>query len=94
LVLDCADVDRLVAALAARGLDSAGVHLMVHSRVPAGWDPARVAVVPHDPEAYARALYAEWHRCDAAGATAIVMETLPAGPEWAGVRDRVKRASA
>jgi L-threonylcarbamoyladenylate synthase len=50
-------------------------------------------VVPHDAEAYARALYGELHRCDDEGAQLIVVETLPEGLEWQGIADRLKRAS-
>jgi L-threonylcarbamoyladenylate synthase len=52
-----------------------------------------VSVVPHDAEAYARALYGELHRCDAEGARLIIAESLPEGPEWQGIADRLKRAS-
>lgn len=70
------------------------VHVMAHSRIPLGLGAARVCVIPHDAEAYARALYAEWHRCDALGARWIVMEALPDAPEWRGLADRVARAGA
>jgi L-threonylcarbamoyladenylate synthase len=53
-----------------------------------------VSVIPHDPEAYARALYGELHRCDAAGAQLIVVETPPDTPEWSGIADRLRRAAA
>jgi L-threonylcarbamoyladenylate synthase len=39
-------------------------------------------------------LYGELHRCDAAGAERILVEGLPEGPEWAGIADRLRRASA
>ena len=41
-----------------------------------------VSVIPHDAEAFARALYAELHRCDEAGAEWIVVEAPPDLPEW------------
>jgi L-threonylcarbamoyladenylate synthase len=53
-----------------------------------------VSVIPHDAEAYARAIYAELHRCDAEGATCIVVEALPAGPQWRAIVDRLQRASS
>ena len=49
---------------------------------------------PAEARAFARALYAEWHRCDEAGAEVIVMEAPPALPEWAGITDRLARAAA
>jgi L-threonylcarbamoyladenylate synthase len=53
-----------------------------------------VAIIPADPEAYARALYAELHRCDELGAAIILVEALPPGVEWQGIQDRLERASA
>ncbi|HUQ95227.1 MAG TPA: L-threonylcarbamoyladenylate synthase [Bryobacteraceae bacterium] len=50
--------------------------------------------MPGEPGAYARALYGELHRADEAGLEWIAVEALPDGPEWAGVSDRLKRASA
>ena len=70
------------------------VHVIAHDRIPLGLDPAQVAVVPSDPEAFARALYAEWHRCDEAGAGSIIVEAVPAGGSWDGIRDRLRRASS
>jgi L-threonylcarbamoyladenylate synthase len=53
-----------------------------------------VSVIPHDPVAFARAIYAELHECDRAGAELIVVEALPPGPEWLAIGDRLQRASA
>ena len=53
-----------------------------------------MSVIPHDAEAYARALYAELHRCDAEGAKWIVVEALPEGPEWQAIADRLRRAAS
>jgi L-threonylcarbamoyladenylate synthase len=69
------------------------VHVVAHRAIP-GIPGLEVSVVPEDPEAYARALYSEWHRCDQAGADWIVMEALPDEPEWRAIADRVARASA
>jgi L-threonylcarbamoyladenylate synthase len=52
-----------------------------------------VAVIPHDAEAFARALYAELHQCDEAGAKLIVVETPPSGEEWRAITDRLTRAA-
>lgn len=75
---------------------SATGHLFViaHTHIPSGFPAANVSVVPHDAEAFARALYAELHRCDAAGATTIVVEAPPDTPAWAGIADRLRRAAA
>ena len=68
-------------------------HVIAHSHIPSGAGLGGVSVIPHDAEAYARAIYAELHRCDAEGASCIVVETLPVGPEWQAIADRLQRAS-
>jgi len=65
-----------------------------HSRIPSPTGLEGVSVIPHDAEAFARALYAELHRCDEAGAEFIVVEGVPASADWAAVADRLGRASA
>ena len=69
-------------------------HILVHTKIPAGIAPENVCVIPHDAEAFARALYGELHRCDAAGAKLIVVEAPPDSPEWSGIADRLRRAAA
>lgn len=69
-------------------------HVIAHSSVPGRSGFGGVSVMPREPAAYARALYAELHRCDAAGAGLIVVEAVPATVEWRGVADRLCRASA
>jgi len=54
-------------------------HILAHTHIPSASDFGRVSVIPHDAEAFARALYAELHRCDEAGAEVIVVETRRAG---------------
>jgi L-threonylcarbamoyladenylate synthase len=85
--------------------DGAGMHqpdstqpsfcILAHTQVPA-YHPAfqRIAVIPHDPEAYARALYAELHACDAIGADRLIVEVVPDEPRWSGIADRLRRASS
>jgi L-threonylcarbamoyladenylate synthase len=68
--------------------------VIAHTHIPAGFDAANVSVIPHDAEAFARALYAELHRCDAAGAKLIVVEAPPDLPAWSGIADRLRRAAA
>jgi L-threonylcarbamoyladenylate synthase len=74
--------------------EGARVHVISHSRIPSTEGLAGVSVIPHDAEAFARAIYAELHRCDEAEAELIVVETPPAAPEWAGILDRLTRAAA
>ena len=72
----------------------AGCFVIAHTKIPAGGCFADVSVMPHDGEAFARALYAELHRCDAAGAELIVVEAPPESAEWSGIADRLRRAAA
>lgn len=79
---------------AATGVSAAKVHLVAHTRIPSLQGFGRVSVVPHDPEAFARALYAELHECDRLGAALIAVEAVPETPPWLGIADRLRRASA
>ena len=72
----------------------AGCFVIAHTRIPAAGQFADVSVMPHDAAAVARALYAELHRCDRAGAEVIVVEAPPATAEWSGIADRLRRAAA
>jgi L-threonylcarbamoyladenylate synthase len=67
---------------------------LAHTHIPLGGKFAHVSVIPHDAEAFARALYGELHRCDDEGAELIVVEAPPETPEWAGIADRLRRAAA
>jgi L-threonylcarbamoyladenylate synthase len=49
--------------------------------------------MPADPVAYAAALYDTLHRLDAQGVGGIAVECPPDTAEWAGVLDRLRRAS-
>jgi L-threonylcarbamoyladenylate synthase len=70
------------------------LHLLAHTHIPSHEGFARVSVIPHDAEAFARALYAELHRCDELGAELIVVEAPPDTSEWRAIADRLKRASS
>lgn len=70
------------------------IHVIAHTNIPSGDDFAGVSVIPHDAEAFARALYGELHRCDDEGADLIVVEALPDAPEWRAIADRLSRAAA
>ena len=69
------------------------MHIVAHTRIPSGVGFGGVSVIPHDPEAFARALYAELHSCDQAGAELIIMEALPETSEWRALADRLNRAA-
>jgi L-threonylcarbamoyladenylate synthase len=70
------------------------VHVIAHTVIPAGLEPGRVSVIPHDAEAFARAIYAELHQCDEAGAERIIVEAVPDTLEWRAIADRLRRAAA
>jgi L-threonylcarbamoyladenylate synthase len=94
VLLNWRDDADLRAQLSARGFQDSLVHVIAHSHIPSGQHLGGVSVIPHDAEAYGRAIYAELHRCDAAGASCIIVEAPPAGPEWAAIADRLQRAAS
>jgi L-threonylcarbamoyladenylate synthase len=94
MILNWRDDTDLLAQLVRTDIRTAGCQVIAHSRIPAGVNVAGVSVIPHDAEAYARAIYAELHRCDAAGAECIVIEALPPGAEWRAIADRLTRAAS
>lgn len=49
--------------------------------------------MPDDPAGYAARLYAALHELDDAGCDVILIDQPPDAPAWAGVRDRLRRAS-
>ncbi len=76
------------------GADPGRVCLLCHDILPSSDAFLRVSVVPHDPEAYARALYAELHACDTLRPEHIIVEALPSDVAWEGARDRLARAAS
>jgi L-threonylcarbamoyladenylate synthase len=69
------------------------IHVIAHTAIPSNSDWAGVSVIPHDPEAFARAIYGELHRCDEEGARLIVVEDVPTSPPWMAIADRLRRAA-
>ena len=49
--------------------------------------------MPREPQGYARRLYAALRELDEAQCGSILIEAPPEAPEWAGVRDRLLRAT-
>ncbi|TXT52250.1 MAG: Sua5/YciO/YrdC/YwlC family protein [Limisphaerales bacterium] len=94
VVLAWRDEAELKARLAGLGVAPASAWVLAHSHIPLGGGFGSVSVIPHDAEAYARALYAELHHCDEEGAACIVAEAPPDTPEWRGIADRLRRAAA
>jgi L-threonylcarbamoyladenylate synthase len=94
VVLNWRDDADLKSQIANRKSQIQNCHVIVHTKIPSDEDFSGVSVIPHDAEAFARAIYAELHRCDGAGADLIIVEAPPDLPEWSGIADRLRRASA
>ena len=88
------EVEQAGQVAAAALLDASRSHVIAHTHIPSAEGLAGVSVIPHDAEAFARAIYAELHRCDEADADLIVVEALPETPDWRALADRLYRASA
>jgi L-threonylcarbamoyladenylate synthase len=54
---------------------------------------SRIERLPRDPLGYAAQLYSALHRLDDAGCDTIIVERVPGGAPWLGVRDRLARAA-
>ena len=54
----------------------------------------KVIEMPADPQAFAARLYSELHLADQQGWDWIAVTKPPDTPEWAGIQDRLQRASA
>ena len=76
------------------GLSPTKTQVIAHTNIPSTHGLGGVSVIPHDSEAFARAIYAQLHECDKAGAQLIVVEALPETDEWRAISDRLKRAAA
>jgi L-threonylcarbamoyladenylate synthase len=88
------DENELAARLEQVKLPREKIHVIAHAVIPLREKLGRVAVIPHDAEAFARALYAELHQCDEEGAGLIVVEAPPEGESWAAITDRLTRAAS
>ena len=76
------------------GVPISKIHIIAHTHIPSLGKFSGVSVIPHDPEAFARAIYSELHRCDESGAEVIIIEALPETIEWRAIADRLSRAAA
>jgi L-threonylcarbamoyladenylate synthase len=85
---------KLNALQAEHSVPPARTFIIAHTHIPHAAPEADISVIPHDAEAFARAIYSELHRCDEAGAAMIVVEALPDSPEWRAIADRLQRAAA
>jgi len=88
------DENELAARLETVKYSREKIHVIAYNCIPLRQEFGRVSVIPHDAEAFARALYAELHQCDEAGAELIVVEAPPQGEQWRAVADRLTRAAS
>lgn len=86
------DAKNLQAALDVLGPDA--VAIAVYARSPLRTRSPHYRRMPDDAIETARQLFAVLRDFDAAGVKLIWIETPPDAPEWEGVRDRLRRASA
>jgi len=84
----------LRAHLAATGFAAGKIHVIAHTHIPSQQGLASVNVIPHDAEAFARAIYSQLHECDDVGAELIIVEAVPETNEWRAVADRLNRAAS
>jgi L-threonylcarbamoyladenylate synthase len=94
MILSWRDDDELNCQLSVLGRPLSEIQVIAHTRIPAANQHSRVSVIPREAQAFARALYAELHRCDEEGAGLIVVEALPETAEWQAINDRLRRAAA
>lgn len=80
-------VERMLANALARGETVGG--LLLTGELPG----QHMLRMPEDPAGYARALYAALHQLDDLGCDLVVIEAVPHGILWGGVRDRLVRAA-
>ena len=93
VVMSWRDDAELIEKIKKEKLKVENVSVIAHTVIPALDEPGRVSVIPRDAEAFARAIYAELHRCDAEGVEGIIVEALPDGAEWRAIADRLRRAA-
>jgi L-threonylcarbamoyladenylate synthase len=93
IVLQWRDQADLNLQLATCNLPTSNTYIISHTNTPSGAAFGGVSVMPRKPDAFARGMYAEMHRCDEQGAELIVVEALPDGPAWQGIADRLRRAA-
>lgn len=80
--------------LAEHQWQASDVQVIAYRHIPRGSDFRGISILREDPEAYARAIFAELHACDAVDVPLIVVELPPLEPAWEGIHDRLRRASA
>ncbi|OWY29520.1 L-threonylcarbamoyladenylate synthase [Herbaspirillum robiniae] len=74
-------------------LAAGGKKVALICRAQGAHEAAVIQPMPQETNAYAHDLYAALRDMDHAGADIIVVEGLPATPQWQGVNDRLRRAA-
>ena len=102
-VLDSAPVQQAVAEGTLPGFVAPGMHsrhyaprtplVLLKEGQPEPKGRGRILEMPSEPAAYAARLYAALHEGDAEGWDWIALREPPMSDEWAGIRDRLKRAA-
>ena len=92
LILTWRDGEDLEEQIACSRTPADRVCVIAHTEVVTGTRFGRVTMLPLEPAAYGRALYAELHQCDAEGAELIVVEAVPVADDWRAIADRLERA--
>ena len=67
--------------------------LLCHSSPPPALPHLWRIMLPAEPEAYARGFYAALRELDQSAGDLIVVEDIPARPEWLAIADRLRRAA-
>jgi L-threonylcarbamoyladenylate synthase len=80
MVLSWRDEADLNCQLKSLGFPLEKIHVIAYGQIPLSSNFGRVAVLPHDAEAFGRALYAELHQCDQAGSSSWWKHPHPKGP--------------
>jgi L-threonylcarbamoyladenylate synthase len=88
-LLDAAAIDRRCTT----GPDAQRIAVLSRRAAPRGCRALVWQVAAADPAGYGHDLYAALRALDARGASSLLVEEVPAGEEWAAVRDRLARAA-
>jgi L-threonylcarbamoyladenylate synthase len=88
-----ASESQLVEFVQSRNSSPGKTHILSHVARRFQFHWGNFILIPDDPEAYARALYAELFRSDQSQPDQILIEMPPDSPAWAGIHDRLIRAA-
>ena len=88
------DAAALKSSISKLGVSTSKTYIIAHTGSPSNEGFGGVSVLPRNPEAFARAIYAELHSCDQRGAELIVVEAVPEEAAWHGIADRLRRAAS